>query len=360
MRKLERLRAGLGAVLLLMVGACSDSKDGTPSANGSGGAAGMASNAGGASGAGASGAGGAGGVAGAGAGGAPVPVCPKFDRNAVPPDVTVLVDAYPFGIDALVGVVSGQVYYVDNKVLKRVPVAGGAPMDVGPVGGTPFLRGTDLLVWTTGDSPSAPASIVTAPLDDPSKTTVVADKIPGPEYITADATSIYWDTRMPQNIYRAPIAGGGTPEILVPGGSPLGTLVHDGYFWWLDFQSNQLERISLSGGTREHLTEVHFGGPMAADADAVYWGDTSLKTIEKWTPAGGRQMLAHADPDMVVVADGIIYWTDGFVTGSIRSIHTDGTGSKPLLCNLTAPGALFVDGSYVVTSSDVGILRVPR
>ena len=99
---------------------------------------------------------------------------------------------------------------------------------------------------------------------------------------------------------------------------------------------------------------------MAADADAVYWGDTSLKTIEKWTSAGGRQMLAHADPDAVVVADGIIYWTDGFVDGSIRSIHTDGTGSKPLLCNLSRPGALFVDGSYVVTSSDVGILRLPR
>jgi hypothetical protein len=129
--------------------------------------------------------------------------------------------------------------------------------------------------------------------------------------------------------------------------------VSHGYLWWLDFQSNQLERILLSGGTRERLTEVHFGGPMAADADAVYWGDTSLKTIEKWTPAGGGQVLTHADPDAVVVADGIIYWTDGFVTGSIRSIHTDGTGSKPLLCGLTAPSALYVDGSYVVAASDV-------
>jgi hypothetical protein len=99
---------------------------------------------------------------------------------------------------------------------------------------------------------------------------------------------------------------------------------------------------------------------MAADADAVYWGDTSLKTLEKWTQAGGRQRLSGADPDDVIVADGIIYWTDGFINGSIRSIHTDGTGPKSLLCGLTSPGALFVAGSYVVASTEDGLIRVNR
>jgi hypothetical protein len=128
-------------------------------------------------------------------------------------------------------------------------------------------------------------------------------------------------------------------RVFVPAGQPLGTLLHDGYRWWLDFQSNNLERVPLAGGTRERLVEVHFGGPIAGDANAVYWGDTSLNTIEKWSPATGRVRLSDADPNGIVVADGTIYWTNGFIGGSVRSVRTDGTGHRTLLCGLQSRSA---------------------
>jgi hypothetical protein len=307
------------------------------------------------------GSGGGGGNATGGTGGQ-VPVCPEFSPTpgALPElGLTVLLAGDTFGV-ALVGVVAGHVFFHDNNLLQRIPITGGAPETVGPlVGRWPGLRGTDLLYWTQSDSITAPASIVTAPLSDPTASTVVVENVAGLEDVLLDETHAYWSTRDPANIHRVPLSGG-TPEVFVAGGGPIGSLVHQGYYWWHDFTTSNLERIALSGGTRERLTEIHHGGSMAGDNDAVYWGDDSLNTIEKWSAGSGRVRLASGNPNVVMVHEGTIYWTDGFIDGGVRSVRTDGTDAKGLLCGLMAPDALFVEGSYLIVNSDDGILRINR
>lgn len=142
------------------------------------------------------------------------------------------------------------------------------------------------------------------------------------------------------------------------GGAPAGG--GSGGTGGVSFQTASLERVSLTGGSREQLAGVHFGGPMAAEGDTVFWGDTSLKTIEKWSEATGRVKLSGADPNDVVVADGVVYWTNGFITGSVGAVDADGTGRRSILCGLRNPGALFVDGSYLIVDADEGILRMDR
>jgi hypothetical protein len=312
---------------------------------------------------GAGGSGGSGATGGGAGNGGQAPVCPEFSLTpgALPEiGLTILVESPDlFGLH-LVGVVSGQVYFHDDDLLQRVAIAGGTPEQVAPLTGfAPRLRGSDLLYWTEQESITAPSRIVTAPLSDPTAVSVLAENIVGLEHLQVDETHAYWATRDPANIHRVPLSGG-APAVFVAGGRPLGSLLHQGYYWWHDFQTSSLERIALAGGTRERLVEIHYGGPMAGDNEAVYWGDTSLNSIEKWSAADGRIKLSSGEPSFVAVADGTVYWTDGFIGGSLRSVRTDGSDDKQLLCGLRHPESLFVDGSYLVVSSDESILRIDR
>jgi hypothetical protein len=311
---------------------------------------------------------GAGGVSagGGGSGGtkSAIRVCPKFtkDEQALQElGVTLLLEADIFGVNT-VGVADGQVYFTDDGKLQRVPVSGGAAETIGPIRTNgPQLPDGDRLVWheeqTSGETTTA--RVMTAPLSDPTDAVALVTSSQRIEYLRADATHVYWSTRSPANIFRAPITGG-SAEQFVADGQPLGALLHQGYYYWLDFHTNSLERIGLRGGTRERLSEVGFGGAMAGDDDAVYWGDSSYRTVEKWSAETGRVRLASAEPNDVAVDGGTIYWTDGFIDGSVRSVRTDGTEPKTWLCDLRAPNRIFIDGNYVIFGSDEGILRIER
>jgi hypothetical protein len=300
---------------------------------------------------------------GVGSGGGPVSACPEFDGEPLPPGITHVLDTDIFGAD-LAGVADGQVYYVDfddEQVLKRMPVAGGAGTVVGPIGSNaPYLRGNDLILWWERPGSTGPYRLLSAPLSDLTATKVLADDVMNGEALQADATHAYYATRAPSNVYRVPLAGGVPPEVLVAGGSPLGSILHQGFYFWLDVSSRGLERLPVGGGTRERLTEVFFGGPMAAEGTTIFWGDTSLMTVEKWSQGGGRVKLTSGDPTSMVAADGVLYWLNGFINGSLRSVKADGTDAKTLLCGLDSPGLVFLDGEYLVLSAAPGILRVKR
>jgi hypothetical protein len=133
-----------------------------------------------------------------------------------------------------------------------------------------------------------------------------------------------------------------------------------GSYWWLDFDASDLERVPIDGGTPEKVVDVFFGGPITADGDAIYWGDTSLKKIQSWDSTAGLRDLVDADPDALASADGVIYWLDGFIDGSLRSVTAQGQTAKSLLCGLDGPELIFVAGPYLVLSAGQGIIRVER
>ena len=286
--------------------------------------------------------------------------CPRFDRRAPPAGVTVLLDTYPFS-PKTVGVTGGFIYLVDELKLMRMPVTGGAPTEVATVTDDNLsLLGTDrLLWWRYGVRTDAGTTedLITAPLANPADTTTVVSGVVSPEYTRVDATYAYYGTRYERNVYRVPLAGGAAPTLFIPGASPLGAIIHDGFYWWLDFGTNSLERIPIGGGTRERLTQVHHGGTMVADANGVYWADRSLGAIEKWTPASGRQVVVRTSASGLALADGTLYFSD---TGTVKSVRTDGTGLSSILCNLSSFPGIYVDGSALLIFSGDGIIRVQR
>lgn len=303
--------------------------------------------------------GGTGGVSGADAG----PPCPEFsaEPGALPEiGLTVLLDTHDSS-PYIAGVVDGYVYYWGGTTLRRVALSGGEAEEVGPVSGRPFLRGKDLLVWfeQEGDASDGPYRIVRAPLTDPADTTTLATNVPVVYGLMADDEYAYWSGDA-TDVFRVLLTGG-DPEVFIPGAQPTGSLIHDGYFWWLDFQTKSLNRIGLEGGTPERLTDIHHGGTMAGEGDGVYWADSSFKAIEMWSPATGRAGLSSAEPQAnVAVADGTVYWADGpLFGGDVMSIHNDGTQRMGLLCGAEADW-IFVHDAHLVIAGYKGILRMNR
>jgi hypothetical protein len=147
-----------------------------------------------------------------------------------------------------------------------------------------------------------------------------------------------------------------------------GDLVVGTDFYWMDFNTNQLTRVPVTGGTPTALTEIFFGGPMAADGNTIYWYDTSYDGIEKWNP-GDKQptelrhfsTFADDEPnDDIVVSNGYVYWSGGFGCVGMYRMKTDGTEGKLLAQGFGLGGPFAIDDQYVYAAGDNGIFRMAR
>jgi hypothetical protein len=248
-----------------------------------------------------------------------------------------------------------------GEELRRVPVAGGAPVDVGPLTSRRiYLRAPDLLVWWE-DRAGSPSQLVTAPLANLADRKVLAEAPVSDEPLVLDQTHAYYATSEPQSVRRMPLAGG-TPQVLVANQTTNGATIREGTFYWIGWPSSNLQRIPVAGGTPEVLTEVHHGGAVAADANGVYWGDSSLNAVERWSQSTGRVQLTRAEPNDIVVADGAIYWTErtAYSETAVARITTSGESKTYLLCGMDDPGRLFVEGKYLIVATDEGIIRLER
>lgn len=255
-----------------------------------------------------------------------------------------------------IGIDGDRIYFTADFKLMSYPVAGGTATEVGPyVGRRQLVRGGVAYGFKPGAN-GALGSMVSAPITDTSTITTLAESIAEPKFLVADDTALYFDRLDPPSIFKVPLAGG-TPEEIVPGGIPLGMISHLGNLYWLDFETNYLERVPVAGGARQRLAEVFFGGPMAADGDSVFWGDTSLNTIESWQE--GATMTQKLDvgsgffsqPAGLTIVGDTVYWVAGNRCGEVHRVKKDGS-SKELYTQGTpgadwvgvAGGALFVLG----------------
>jgi hypothetical protein len=258
------------------------------------------------------------------------------------------------------GVVDGLAYFVEGNELRRVPVEGGSAETVGPINPS-WVRivGSERVIWVEPTENDA-LKIVSAPLTDPTDSTVVVDQTPTVAHLLVDDSSVYWATTDPYEVFRAPLSGGGS-ELLVGDAQPLGAVVHEGFYYWLDYTSDHLERIATTGGTREELTPILYGGPMAAADGVIVWGDTSVSTIQKWSPDEGRVQLARSiDPMQIQVADGTVFWSQGLLGGKVRAVGVDGDDERDILCDIRARPSIVVTDDHVLVGGGSGLIRVTR
>jgi hypothetical protein len=296
-----------------------------------------------------------------GEGGSAAVACPRLELE--PADDAAAVRLHPpdaFEIYVL-AVLDGLVYFVEGDELRRLPLAGGSFETVGPFSGSWIrLFDGDQLIWAQPGDATGTLRIVQAPLVDPSDIEVVVDETPSVSHLLVGESSVYWATIDPYDLYAAPLSGG-TAELVAAGAQPMGAVVHDGYYYWIDFVTDQLERIRFGGGTREALAPVLFGGPMAAADDAIYWGDTIVGTIEKWSPKTGRVRLTTAsDALQLHVADDTVFWSQGLLAGTLHSIGTDGKAERDLLCGLRPRISFLVTDDYLLIGGGSGLIRLLR
>jgi hypothetical protein len=366
---MRTLSYGVGAVLVALavsVAACGDDGGGNKASGGAAGAnssGGASSGSGGANTAAGSGGSNTGGTAvkpqGGGSQGGNTGECKSLGEGETGAHGLKLVyHSESFGaFYSPLGIVADQVYFTAGGKVMSYPAAGGEAKELGPsIGSRQLVRGSTLYGFKAG-ADGKMGSLVSASLADLATIKTLAEGVAEPQQFVADDAALYFDRREPTPSIFKLANTGGTPEELVPGAEPLGMISHQGNLYWLDFNTEQLERVPVAGGARQKLAEVFFGGPMAAAGNAVYWADTSLNTVEKWEEgAQTTQKLATASspfdsPEYLAVEGSTVYWVLGFICGEVHQVQTDGSGAALYTQGTDsadwvglAPGALFVMG----------------
>jgi hypothetical protein len=278
---------------------------------------------------------------------------PLFKTSSILDDLSVL------------GLVGTDVYFVNNGQLEHIPSAGGAPVTVGKILSTDAVLSGSTVIWF--EPPKAPATtlrILSTPASDVSNPKVVAEGISQPQDFAADADTVFFDSRSPDNIFSVPIAGG-TPKNLVPGSSPLGMISDGTSLYWLDFDSSQLESVPKTGGTPQRLVDVFFGGPMALEGSTIYWADTSLNTINRWTTGDtmATQLATTGDffeqPNSILVNSGVVYWTQGQFCNTLWQLPNQGQAGL-VLSGFQSGSVFAADSTHVYVVAGDGIYRVDR
>lgn len=358
---------GLSAVL-----GCSQSSDpnGGVGQGGSVSAAGSAGLAGGTSGSGPSA--GAGGMAAAGTNGGSTNTADctrlKLDVGAAGPHgVTYLWKAEGFGTFAgALGLWNGFVYFHDgHRKLMRVPTAGGAAETLADWPGREHAMNGDTVVY--GEATEGTAErILVAKVDGLKDPKILVENVASIRYYAMDDKAFYYsDEQTPSSIWRVPLTGGDVTQFAATA-NPLGMISHQGALYWLDFNTNYLERMPAAGGTRERLAEVFFGGPMAGAGTSIYWADTSDSSINRWTEGDKKLTVLHHsasvfdDPQELTVAGDTVYFLEATFCSALRKVKTDGSGFEFVVQGFQDVNWMGTDDTHVFIGGSDGIYRVDR
>jgi hypothetical protein len=146
---------------------------------------------------------------------------------------------------------------------------------------------------------------------------------------------------------------------------PNGMVLQANDLYWLDFNTDHLERTPAAGGQSEQLIEIFFGGMMAADSDAVYWADSSDESINRWAiGATSSTVLANLDlfddADGLLVDNGTVYYAKGFGCTQVFQVQSDGSSKALLAQGFNEVGLIGVDATHLYLSATDGVYRVDR
>jgi hypothetical protein len=367
-------RSWVGCVVLgwlALSGCSSDAKSAPEGSGGTGGALAAGAGTGGSAVAAQGGSGGASGGASGAQGGADSSACSELtltEGQTGPHGLLALAVPAGFGeFVSTIGLAGSDVYYVLDGNLMHVPAAGGTPVLQAPfVGVQTSLVGNTLVWFEATDSTNTTLRMLTAPITDISQPKVLVASMPAPDQVAVDADTVFYDSRSPSNIWSVPLAGGKAPAILVPGSSPLGMISNGTALYWLDYDSSRLESVPKTGGAPSSLADVFFGGAMAEDANAIYWADTSLNTINRWALGSPMATVLRTipgffdSPNSMSVSGSTAYWGQGFICGSVWQVRTDGSGAQMVVQGFDSPVVFAVDATHLYVAAMAGIYRVDR
>jgi len=140
--------------------------------------------------------------------------------------------------------------------------------------------------------------------------------------VAVDATHAYWTNPKTGEIRRAPLAGGGTAELLFK--TTFNTLgnaftVAGGYVWFADSGANAVRKCAVTGCTATGATEVI--GSLATptvvtgtDAGSLYWSELviggSIGTCQLPCTAGGTPVATgETRPWLIAPGGPDLFWT---------------------------------------------------
>jgi hypothetical protein len=234
-------------------------------------------------------------------------------------------EANPMAIE----VDGADVYFISSYGLKKVPIAGGAVVDIASAENASFsaiaadathvywtnytLPGSTMRIAKAGGVPDTintgddwPSGLLLrngraywtvlgsdeikeAPVAGGS-VAVFASAQPGPRWgLAADNTYLYWLTEgeWPNSLYKAPLAGG--PPVLVassplPDSSMITTLVVDATHAYFAVPACAIAKVPLAGGPTETISfnDQTVGCPQVLTADAANLYYTSQRGITKF------------------------------------------------------------------------------
>jgi hypothetical protein len=267
-----------------------------------------------------------------------------------------------------VGIDGNYAYFTDGtnaySALGRIDLTTGAVAEVGTVNGTPIVVHADTVYFAMTDSTTQKTALLSASLSDLTSPTllVAAESIVG--NLFADDQALYWSSYGSGGIWSVPLAGG-TATNLASAGVPNGMVLQADDVYWLDFATSYLERVPKTGGNTEQLIAIKSDGVMAADDQAIYWADGSMGGINRWQlGASTATRVVDFDnsdnPNGLVVDGGTVYYSTGFLCGSVFKVSSDGRNKALLANGFHSGGLIGVDAAHLYITSSDGVFRVDR
>jgi hypothetical protein len=214
-----------------------------------------------------------------------------------------------------VQVKDGFVYWVsysEGGVARKVPVGGGAVVDLAPAPGARELFVASDFIWWTGE----PDDVLRAPIAGlPSGG--VADLFTGnplPNGLAVDETSIYWVNRLDGQVKKAD-HDLGNPKALATGDIPWDIAVDGTSIYWTEQGTGKVMKASKTDGSKPTIIATDAPGcrALAIDSTRIYWANKNDGTI-KSAPLGGGTVTVVApgqhEPANLAVDASFVYWTD--------------------------------------------------
>ncbi len=126
---------------------------------------------------------------------------------------------------------------------------------------------------------------------------ILTDDGQAPKSLVVDEAAVYWLSTAPAGIWKVPIGGGPTVELIAlgDGAVPAGIAIDDAMLYWFEAGTNQLREIAKSGGEPTTLyagaaptgaasLSVPSFDAVAVDDTSAYWLNGPAGTVLKLTP----------------------------------------------------------------------------
>lgn len=201
--------------------------------------------------------------------------------------------------------------------------------------------------------------------------------------LTVDATSLYltfnWrDFLNEGEVWRLPLGAGARAKLASFQTRPRDVVVGQGYVYWGQDDTPNLQGASLTGGPDPWFSEPNYPyvarRGIAVDATSVYGPVPFLGSksgIWKWPVAGGAhaEVVTGQTPNYLAVDATNLYWTSPSIVGGMAQDHQGTVLKMPkaggavttLASGLGGPQRIVIDATTVYWTDDVDntIMKVP-